>query len=307
MIRTLKKGIDYVNSLCGNFPRFTSFYNKDGSERINGGVCRLFLKNKKGKYTIPTPFFGFWSGDFAGEREFYNKENNRLDVEEYYELSIAGDCVHNFTNFSQKNVLFDDRAREKYKFYEPNWANDIDPNWGEDGEPFGVGFDGEPIYPDVLFSDFIYSTVFNFGKECWNRFFEIVGKYIFMSSPTWGIVEQGRKFGNRFWKEVIRVEDVVVDLMKTFKMGEIVLDNSKEFRMDFENMCDACLLCKCPDESLDGLGRWLVSKGYQLNEIEKMYCYVDAFNSDGEMCFERGFGYDFAEIAFALLKKKEEE
>lgn len=309
MIRTLKKGVGCINSLCENFPRFTTFYDEKGN-RVNGGVCRLFLKNEMGEYTIPTPFFGFWSGDFAGEHSFWTPIVNKLDIEEYYKLSIAGDCVHNFINFRQENTTFAVRDNkmcrndEKYKFYEPVIARNCEFYCEENNNLFCVEFDGRPIYPDILFSDFIYSVVFNFGKEGWKRFFDIVGKCVFVSSPRWGVVEQNGKFGNRFWDENIHVEHIVKSLIKVFNMGGIILDNSKRFRDEFESMCDYCWSCECPDKSLDELGRWLVSKGYQLNEIEKLYCHVNAFGDNGEMHFERGFGYDFAEIAFALLGKE---
>lgn len=300
MIRTLEQGVDCLNSLCGNYPRLTWFYDEKKNKNcwVNGGVCRLFLKDKTGEYTIPTPFFGFWSGYSAGSHVCETKAG--LVTEEYYKLAIAGDCIHDFVIASfGKNGTFKSGF---YKIIDASY--DYCYECGSD-EIFDVEFDGKPIYPDVVFSDFVYSITFNFGRDGWNRFFEIVGKYVFLSSPTWGIVEQNGKFGNRFCKEFIRVENVVEDLIRTFKMGGIVLDDSKEFKINFECMCDACLLYKCPGESLDNLGKWLVSKGYQLNEIEKLYCRVDVFDGDGEMRFERGFGYDFAEIAFALLKKGE--
>lgn len=309
MIRNLKQGVDCLNSLCGNFPRFASFYDEKG-KRINGGVCRLFLKDKMGKYTIPTPFFGFWSGDFAGENSFWSPIVNKLDIEEYYKLSIAGDCVHNFINFRQENARFvvrDNKAcrdSKKYKFYEPVIAKNCEFYCEKKNNLFCVEFDGKPIYPDILFSDFLYSVVFNFGKEGWKRFFDIVGKYVFMSSPMWEIVDQKGMFCNRAGIEFVDVFDVVEDLKRIFKMGEVVLDNDAGFREKFTDMCRDCLKFDCREKSLDGLGRWLVSRGEQLSEIEKMYCSVYSFGDDGKVYFERGFGYDFAEIAFALLRKK---
>lgn len=299
MIRTLDQGVDCLNSLCGNYPRLTWFYDekKDKNCWINGGVCRLFLKDQTGKYTIPTPFFGFWSGYSAGS--YVCETKTGLVNEEYYKLAIAGDCIHNFVIASyDKNGTF---KTEFCKIIDASY--DYCYECGSN-KMFDVKFDGEPIYPDVVFSDFIYSIIFNFGKDGWSRFFEIVGKYVFLSSPMWEILEQNGEFGNRFWKEFVYVEDVVKRLIMTFKMGGIVLYDSKEFGRAFESMCDACLLCKCPDESLDELGKWLVSKGYQLNKIEKLYCQVEDFGDNGEIRFEHGFGYDFVEIAFALLRRE---
>lgn len=303
MIRTLKEGVDCINSLCENFPRFTSFYDEKGN-RVNGGVCRLFLKNEMGEYTIPTPFFGFWGGDFAGERVFLGIENGKLNIEEYYKLAIAGDCVHNFINFCQENASFVYRGNKKYKFYEPVIAKSCGFYCKGNNNLYCVGFAGKPIYPDILFSDFLYSTVFNFGKEGWTRFFEFIGKCVFLSSPMWGIVNEKGRFNNFLGLEFVHVTDVSRELNRIFKEGKVVLDDSPGFEEQFIDMCSDCIECKYKEESLDKLGKWLVSKGYQLSEIEKMYCCVDAFDSDGKMCFERGLGYDFAEIAFALLRKE---